>query len=53
MCFVIVPECDTFDQRKEEKCQEQIINLCDQTILIDNAGHIKIERAHRMVWEGT
>ena len=29
VCLVIVSECDAYDQRKEEKCHEQIINLCD------------------------
>ena len=48
LLFHGVPECDSFDQRKEEKCDEKIINLCDQTLHIENAGNIKIERAHRM-----
>ena len=48
LLFHGVPECDFFDQRKEEKCDEKIIILCDQTLHIENAGNIKIERAHRM-----
>lgn len=48
LLFFNIPECVTFEERKAENCVEKIQAFCADTLKIEEARDIKIDRAHRM-----
>lgn len=48
LLFFGIPECSTFDQRKEEDCLNKIQMFCENSLKIENVDAIKIDRAHRI-----
>lgn len=48
LVFINIPEKQTYDERKYEKCIDTITDFCQTSLKIEDANTIKIDRAHRM-----
>lgn len=47
--FFNFPESNSFEERRDERCDEKILSFCKDTLKMENTAGIKIDRAHRLV----
>lgn len=47
LLFFNLPESNSFEERRDEKCDEKFLSFCKDILKMENTDSIKIDRAHR------